>query len=145
MNSKQIELVRETWEQVLGISETATELFYNRLFEIDESTRPLFEGTDMKEQGVKLIRMLDAAVKGLTDLDALVPAVQKLGERHAGYHVTEQHYDSVAAALLWTLGQGLGDAFTDEVEEAWTAAYTLLAGVMKEAAASVSVAGSPAS
>ena len=91
MDSRQIELVRETWEKVLGISETATELFYNRLFEIDESTRPLFEGTDMKEQGVKLIRMLDAAVKGLTDLDALVPVVQKLGERHAGYHVTEQH------------------------------------------------------
>lgn len=145
MDSRQIELVRETWEMVLGISETVTELFYNRLFEIDESTRVLFEGTDMKEQGVKLIRMLDAAVKGLTDLDALVPVVQKLGERHAGYQVTEQHYDSVGAALLWTLEQGLGDAFTEEVKEAWTETYTLVAGVMKEAAASAKTAAVAAS
>ena len=93
----------------------------------------------MKEQGVTLMKMLDAAVKGLTDLDALVPVVQKLGERHVGYGVTDQHYN-VGAALLWTLEQGLGDAFTDEVREAWTETYTVLSGAMKEAAASAKTA-----
>lgn len=39
-------------------------------------------------------------------------------------------------ALLWTLGAGLGDAFTGEVKEAWTSAYGILSGAMKEAAAS---------
>ena len=51
--------------------------------------------------------------------------------------VKDSHYDTVAAALLWTLGAGLGDAFTDDVEAAWTEAYTILATAMKEAAATV--------
>jgi hemoglobin-like flavoprotein len=57
-----------------------------------------------------------------------------LGERHVQYGVQPHHYDIVGAALLWTLAQGLGKHFTSEVEEAWTAAYTLLANTMQEAA-----------
>ncbi len=47
--------------------------------------------------------------------------------------MTDAHYDSVGAALLWTLEQGLGDAWTAEVKAAWAAAYALLAGVMRDA------------
>jgi hemoglobin-like flavoprotein len=60
--------------------------------------------------------------------------VQRLGARHTGYGVQPQHYQTVGAAILWTLAQGLGDAFTPEVEEAWTAVYTLLAETMQEGA-----------
>lgn len=60
-----------------------------------------------------------------------------MGRRHLNYGVQDEHYDTVAGALLWTLEQGLGEAFTDEVKEAWTAAYVLMAGVMKDAAAAV--------
>ncbi len=134
MDAKQITLVQGTWSKVLPISETAAELFYNRLFEIDPSTKVLFKG-DMKVQGRKLMAMITAAVNGLNDLEALVPAVQDLGSRHGGYGVTEAHYGSVASALLWTLEQGLGEAFTDEVKTAWTETYMLLAGVMQDAAA----------
>jgi hemoglobin-like flavoprotein len=48
--------------------------------------------------------------------------------------VTEEMYDTVGAALLWTLGQGLGAAFTSEVEAAWAETYNTLADVMKSAA-----------
>jgi hemoglobin-like flavoprotein len=48
--------------------------------------------------------------------------------------IQSAHYDTVASALLWTLGQGLGNAFTPLVEAAWTEAYTILATVMKDAA-----------
>ena len=48
--------------------------------------------------------------------------------------VRDDHYDTVGAALLSTLHQGLGDAFTPEVATAWATAYTLLAGTMKAAA-----------
>ena len=49
--------------------------------------------------------------------------MQALGRRHAGYGVRPEHYDTVGAALLWTLEQGLGDAFTDDVRAAWAEAY----------------------
>ena len=44
--------------------------------------------------------------------------MKALGERHVGYKVTKPMYDTVGAALLWTLEQGLGEAWNDEVKEA---------------------------
>src|SRR5262245_8873882 len=119
MNSEQKVLVQESFAKVVPISETAADLFYNRLFELDPSLRPLFKG-DMKEQGRKLMDMIGVAVKGLDDLDKIVPAVQALGQRHVGYGVKDKDYDTVATALLWTLEQGLGQDFTPEVKTAWT-------------------------
>ncbi|MEO0447452.1 MAG: globin family protein [Verrucomicrobiota bacterium] len=126
-------LVQESWEKVKPISETAAELFYGKLFELDPEVKPLFANSDMKEQGKKLMTMITAAVKGLDTLGELVPAVQALGKRHVGYGVKAEHYDTVGAALLDTLERGLGDDFTPETKEAWTITYTTLATVMKEA------------
>jgi hemoglobin-like flavoprotein len=133
MTPKQIQLVQTSWKQVLPISDKAAELFYGRLFQLEPSYRRLFT-TDSKEQGRKLMQMITVAVNGLPKLDTIVPAVEDLGRRHVEYDVTEEMYDTVGAALLWTLGQGLGPAFTPEVEEAWTETYNTLADVMKSAA-----------
>ena len=127
-------LVQETWAMVEPIADTAAALFYGRLFELDPALRPLFT-SDIKEQGKKLMQTLAVVVRGLDRLDQLIPAVEALGRRHGGYGVQDSHYDTVAAALLWTLEQGLGDAFTPAVRDAWTEAYTVLATVMKRAAA----------
>ena len=96
----------------------------------------MFKG-NIVEQGEKLMTTLKVVVKGLTRLESLVPAVQALGQRHAGYGVNDEHYDTVAEALLWTLQQGLGEYFTPDVAAAWCKAYGILAGVMKAAAADV--------
>ena len=92
---------------------------------------------DIEEQGKKLMMMINTAVNGLDRLDEIVPAVQALGERHIGYGVNDGHYDTVGEALIWTLGQGLGDGFTDDVKAAWLATYTLLANTMKDGAEEV--------
>ncbi len=132
MTPEQVTLVKDSWQQVVPIAEQAAELFYGRLFELDPELKPLFKG-DMKQQGKKLMTMINTAVVSLDRLDDIVAAVQNLGRRHVGYGVQESHYNTVGAALLWTLGQGLGDAFTSEVEAAWTETYTTLASVMIEA------------
>lgn len=134
MKEETIVAVQGTFRKVLPISEVAAELFYGKLFELDPSLKPLFTG-DIKEQGVKLMKMIAIAVNGLRDLGALVPAVQNLGVRHIAYGVQDSHYDTVGEALLWTLGQGLGEDFTDDVKTAWTEVYLTLASVMKDAAA----------
>jgi hemoglobin-like flavoprotein len=134
MTPKQIELVQGSWREVLPIADIAAELFYGRLFVLDPSLKPLFKG-DMAAQGRKLMSMISTAVNGLTRLESIVPAVQDLGRRHVKYGVKAAHYDTVAAALVWTLGQGLGEQFTPEVKDAWVAAYGVLAKTMKDAAA----------
>jgi hemoglobin-like flavoprotein len=126
-------LVRESFAKVVPIAPAAAAMFYDRLFVLDPALKPLFKG-DMTEQGKKLMAMIGTAVANLHNLDAVVPAVQDLGRRHAGYGVQPKDYNTVAEALLWTLGQGLGDDFTPETKAAWVEAYTILATVMQQAA-----------
>ncbi|OGB24995.1 MAG: hemin receptor [Burkholderiales bacterium RIFCSPLOWO2_02_FULL_57_36] len=136
MTPQQITLVQTSWQKVVPIKEKAAELFYRKLFETDPSLQPMFKG-DIVEQGRKLMAMLNTVVMKLDQLGDIVPAVQDLGTRHVAYRVKDKDYDTVAGALLWTLGAGLGDAFTEEVKEAWTRAYTILANAMKDAAKTV--------
>lgn len=134
VNEDQVALVQASFAKVAPIAPQAAALFYGRLFEIDATARPLFASADMAEQGAKLMATLGTVVAGLKRPEQVVPAAQALARRHVGYGVQESHYASVGAALLWTLREGLGEAFTPEVEAAWGAAYTLVAGVMIEAA-----------
>ncbi len=134
IGARQKQLVRESFALVEPIAEAAAAMFYDRLFELDPNLRPLFKG-DMAEQGRKLMTMIKVAVGGLDRLDKLVPAVEELGRRHHEYGVTAADYDTVAEALLWTLEQGLGEAYTPDVESAGASVYGVLAGVMRGAAA----------
>jgi hemoglobin-like flavoprotein len=130
MNPSQIQLVQDSFELVKPIAGRAAELFYQRLFELDPSLRPLFKD-DLRDQQVKLMATLSFAVAGLKQPDQMLGAVRQLGQRHAGYGVRPAHYQTVGAALLWTLAQGLGERFTPEVAAAWTALFAVLAGAMQ--------------
>jgi hemoglobin-like flavoprotein len=130
MTPKQIELVQVTWAQLAPVADAASKLFYRRLFTLDPSLKALFRG-DMDAQGRKLMAMISFAVKGLNRVDALLPGLQALGQRHAGYGVRDEHYATVGEALLGTLREGLGEAFTAEVEQAWVSAYALLTAGVK--------------
>ncbi|HEX8978172.1 MAG TPA: globin family protein [Parasulfuritortus sp.] len=133
MTPQQIQIIQATWTQVLPIADTAAGLFYGKLFELDPAVEPLFKG-DMTEQGRKLTQTIGLVVNSLTRLEAILPTVQDLGRRHVAYGVEAKHYDTVGAALLWTLEQGLSSAFTPEAKTAWAEAYGTLASVMKDAA-----------
>src|SRR5882762_3043726 len=126
MTPAQIDNVKASFAAVLPIADQAGMLFYDRLFTLDPSLRPLFKG-DIETQSKKLMQMITVAVNSLDRLEDIVPAVQALGARHASYGVVDAHYATVAEALLWTLAQGLGPAYTPEIAEAWVAAYTVLA------------------
>jgi len=135
MTPDQKQIVQETWKQVVPIADSAAEVFYRRLFEIDPTTRPLFADTDMAEQRKKLVKTLAMAVGALDQIDELTPKLEALGRSHTGYGVREAHYASVGAALLWTLERGLGSKWTPATGAAWTAAYGALSGIMRGAAA----------
>ncbi|MBY0339033.1 MAG: hypothetical protein K2X11_20640 [Acetobacteraceae bacterium] len=140
MTPEQIALVQKSFAAVVPIADQAAALFYGRLFEEDPALRPLFAHSDMAAQGRKLMQALGFVVGSLNKPEALMPAARDLAIRHVGYGVRPAHYGSVGAALLWTLGQGLGTAFTPAVREAWATAYGGLAGAMIEAAYSAKAA-----
>lgn len=129
MQPETITLVQSSWNKVLPIAPQAAALFYQNLFAADPSLQALFKG-NMEEQGKKLMQMIGAAVGKLNDLPTLVPILQNLGQRHAGYGVQDAHYQTVGGALLKTLEQGLGGDFTTEVRAAWTAVYGVIAETM---------------
>ena len=133
MNDHSIALVKESFDLIEPIAPQAAALFYANLFEADPSLQRLFTG-DLIAQGAKLMQMIGAAVAQLEQPDVLLPVLRGLGRRHVGYGVQDSHYDAVGAALLKTLRQGVGVAYTPEVEQAWTDVYGVLAATMKEAA-----------
>jgi hemoglobin-like flavoprotein len=129
MEQQTVDAVQSTWKMVEGIAPQAAALFYSNLFEADPALKALFKG-DMEQQGRKLMQMIGAAVGKLHDLDGLVPVLQNLARRHLSYGVEDAHYDTVGAALLKTLHQGLGAAFTPHVRSAWSEVYGVMSGVM---------------
>jgi hemoglobin-like flavoprotein len=134
MTEDQKTLIRASFARIAPDAQAVAALFYERLFVLDPTLKPLFKG-DMREQGRKLMAMIGVAVANLDSLDAVIPAIQQLGARHAGYGVPKESYATVGAALAWTLKQGLGPDYTPEMATAWTDCYTTLAGVMQQGAA----------
>jgi nitric oxide dioxygenase len=129
MTPDQVKLVQQSFAKVVPISETAAILFYDRLFEVAPKVKAMFPA-DMTEQRRKLMATLAVVVNGLGNLESVLPAASALAKRHVSYGARAEHYPVVGAALLWTLEKGLGDGWTPEVAEAWTAAYGTLSGFM---------------
>lgn len=134
MRSETERIVRESWARFEPVAERSAPYFYEKLFELDPGARPLFAHTDMEAQQRKLMQMFAEIVRILDQPEALVREVSDLGRRHVRYGVRDDEYDSVGAALLWTLECGLGPAFTAEVRDAWTEAYLLVAALARRGA-----------
>ncbi len=132
MTNQQILLVQDSWKLVIPIKETAGRLFYMRLFEETPELKRLFKG-DISGQVKKLMTMLTMIVNNLSRLEQIVPAAQKLAVKHIDYGVEVTYYPKVGSALLWTLEQGLGEAWNEDLKNAWATAYGTLSRVMIEA------------
>ena len=126
-------LVRESWARFEPVAVRSAEFFYAKLFELDPEAERLFARTTMEAQGHKVMPIFAEIMRLLDRPDELVHEVADLGRRHVHYGVQDHEYDSVGTALLWTLEQGLGPAFTDEVRDAWTEAYLLVSSVARRA------------
>lgn len=134
MNDADITLIQNSFAKVVPIKDAAAEIFYADLFETAPEVKPYFANADMSEQGAKLMATLAVVVNGLKAPEKIVPVAQQLAIKHVDYGVKAEDYGKVGASLLRTLEKGLGDDFTPDVKDAWTAAYTLLSTVMVDAA-----------
>jgi hemoglobin-like flavoprotein len=132
LTNEECELVETSFAKVESTADRVGALFYRRLFELDPTLEALFK-IDMMTQGKKFMETLAIAVKGLEDLNSILPFVQALGRRHFRYGVKAKDYDAVSEALLWALEQQLGPAFRRDARAAWSAALKTLANIMIEA------------
>jgi hemoglobin-like flavoprotein len=129
MTPDQVKIVQDSFAKVAPIADQAATLFYDRLFEVAPSVKAMFP-SDLTAQRKKLMATLAVVVGGLSNLESVLPAASALAIRHVSYGAKAEHYPVVGGALLWTLEQGLGEAWTAEVAAAWTAAYGTLSRYM---------------
>jgi hemoglobin-like flavoprotein len=134
MTTRQVELVRDSFESIRELSGPLSQLFYGRLFTVDPRLRLLFRN-DIRLQGEKLMAMIAAVVDSAGTLDVMRPELRELGRKHLAYGARPADYDAVASALLWSLGQALEQRFDREVREAWSALMTEVNEEMKKGAA----------
>jgi hemoglobin-like flavoprotein len=133
MQAETARLVRESWARFEPIAVPSARYFYDKLFELDPAASRLFARTDMGAQCKKVMDMFAEIVRRLDEPETLVAEMADLGRRHVHYGVQDSQYDSVGTALLWTLEQGLGEAFTPEVRDAWTEAYLYVSTIARRA------------
>ncbi|KAK3704543.1 hypothetical protein QZH41_018260 [Actinostola sp. cb2023] len=111
---------------------------FDRLFKIAPYLRDLFPfGHNPDSRGLTIhalgvMKTVGVAVKELDNPATLKVKLIELGAAHKPFELTDKEFQHVGAALLWTLEQGLGDEFTPDVNNAWTAAYGFIQDTMKE-------------
>lgn len=135
MNTQQITLVQQSFERLRPISHQAGELFYQNLFDMAPQVKRMFK-TPVAEQAGKLMYTLAYVVTHLHTPETILDDVRKLAIRHIEYGTRPEHYEVVGAALLKTLEQGLGEQWNDDLKEAWTLAFAMIAEAMIEATTS---------
>lgn len=130
LSAREVSLIKKSWNQVRNIDPVAVgDAFYTKLFFEHPELRKMFPG-EMDVQYIKLMDMLNTMVTHLDKLDELTGDIIAMAKRHEGYGVKPEHYEPVGQALLWTLKTGLGAEWTEELKEAWTKCYGIVANAM---------------
>jgi hemoglobin-like flavoprotein len=99
--------------------------FYDRFFEACPDARRLFPG-DMERQHLKLMDTI-AALVGTLDNQALFQSIiTQTARQHARFGVTSSQLNAFGDALISSLEQQFGPAFTPELKQAWIALYAAI-------------------
>ncbi|HEX4479127.1 MAG TPA: globin domain-containing protein [Polyangiaceae bacterium] len=123
-------LLRESFALVAEKEPELTMRFYEVLFARYPAARPLFGRNSSARQAEMLQGALGAVLDHLEDATWLADTLGALGQKHAGYGVTDDMYGWVGESLIATLAEAAGSAWTPELEVAWTAAYAAIVSLM---------------
>ena len=131
--SLEIETLETSFDLIAPHGDELMDEFYSRLFEAAPGVRPLFPD-DMRKQKAMLLGALVLVRNSLRDLDRLVPKLHALGARHVGYGAKPEFYPLVGSVLIDAMAAVAGPVWTPQIEQAWAAAYAVVAGAMIEGA-----------
>jgi hemoglobin-like flavoprotein len=143
MTPAQLRLLQRSFAKIEPMADQFGAIFYARLFTIAPEIRPLFR-PDLKAQQSKFMKVIKEVVqlhlRAIVSLPvtadatsrAVLPGAFWSGKLHAAYGVRAEDYVIMKSALVWALEKTLGADATDEVKEAWGAAYDIVVNAMEE-------------
>jgi nitric oxide dioxygenase len=133
LSAETIALVRASVPALEAHGADITAAMYKRLFR-DDHIRALFNHSNHGENGAQthaLAAAILAYARNIENLGALAPVVERIAQKHIGYHILPEHYPYVATALLEAIKEVLGDAADEKLLAAWGEAYWFLANIFK--------------
>lgn len=113
--------------EVYGAEITTT--FYKSLFNAHPELLNMFNHANQQQgkQQAALANAVYAAALHIDRLEAILPVVRQIAQKHRSLGVQPEHYPIVGQHLLGAIKTVLGDAATDEIIEAWNEAYGVIA------------------
>lgn len=131
LTDKHIEIIKSTIPLLENAGSALTAHFYQRLFSHNPELQDIFNMSNQQNgrQQVALFEAIAAYAKNIENLTALTTAVERIAQKHTSFNIQADHYAIVGHHLIETLRELATKAFTPEVEEAWTNAYQVLAGI----------------
>lgn len=127
-----VQLVKSSFEVILLNAEEMASHFYDLLFERYPVIEPLFDKVHMPHQKEKLIASLRIIVASLEEPAELEVFLRELGGRHKTYGVKAEYYPAVGECLLAAMERVSADSWSDEIQTAWTKAYSAVSQIMIE-------------
>jgi hemoglobin-like flavoprotein len=124
-------LLRETLETTLATDDTFPKRFYELLFAAHPEVSALFKSHSPGAQRKMFALKLVAIVDHIDNPAWLERELGAMARSHAGYGVTAPMYAWVGDALIATLREACGEAWSDAAEQAWRDAYASLATAMQ--------------
>ena len=134
LNQKTIDIIKSTVPVLKEHGVEITTTFYKRMFENNPEVKEMFnmDKQESGEQPKALAMTVLAAAQNIDNLEAILPAVQKMCKAHVNANVKPEHYPIVGENLLAAIKEVLKDAATEEVLNAWAEAYEVIAKVFVE-------------
>jgi hemoglobin-like flavoprotein len=133
MTPEQTDLIRKSFDALWPVRRRVADLFYGRFFELAPDARALFP-QDIARQQLKLMDMIAAIVGALDKREIFQSIISYSGRQHAQFGVRRTHFAAFGEALLWSLEQQFGTAFTPELKEAWSMLYDAVQSEMVRSA-----------
>ncbi|MDN4073736.1 NO-inducible flavohemoprotein [Fictibacillus terranigra] len=129
LDQETIKVIKSTVPVLKTHGTEITSCFYKNLFTKHPELLNIFNHANQKKgrQQTALANAVYAAAANIDQLEAIIPAVKQIAQKHRSLGVQPEHYPIVGEHLLIAIKEVLGDAATPEIIEAWGKAYGVIA------------------
>ncbi|MEN1966496.1 NO-inducible flavohemoprotein [Lentibacillus sp. N15] len=134
LDKESMDIVKATVPILQEQGDVITARFYQRMFENHPELKNIFNQTNQRkgDQSKALAGTVLAAAANIDQLEAILPKVTQIAQKHKSLHIKPEQYPIVGKYLLLAMKEVLGDAANDDVINAWEKAYNVIANVFIE-------------